>query len=577
MDGRDAEEAGCNRRGRERFRTERTSRLRSRTRTPPRRDSRSQTPDRLQRLESLVDRLMRRESESSDRTQTTFVRESIRSDCIPEFSPGKPNLPVTKWLDKIEQLAAMNRWDEHTKIYHMQNRLSGLARTWYNNLTAYTHTWDEWKNLLLRTFPVHHDFATTLKALVARVKDPKESMIQYYFGKLELLQACKITGKDAVSCLIDGLQDRTLRNGAIAGRYESPESLFTDYLSKITNDTAFMVDAKAHATSGNDKKWGFDRRRLGSKKRHQPYQAKAQSSMEIRCYNCKEKGHVCSKCPKPRRQCSKCKLLGHDESSCQQGSKRVQSDVRLIHSKNTNQCYFVDCEVNGKSARGYIDTGCSIVTVRKTDAEKMGIEWQDTNKYINGYAGGSTKALGKATVTLKVDLVETKVEVLLVDDVVQCVPVIIGQTFLNSANVTLVLRDDELRLFDKTMASLPSVDLLPPRKVTLWSQDAVVIPPHVVGFISVSSPDDYDGDVFIDGITCQRPGQEYQVPSCITLAKGGIVSIRNSSENEVRWPKGRLITRGRPCHLQDNTANEVSAYIVNACDRELFEVGDIAP
>jgi hypothetical protein len=58
----------------------------------------------------------------------------------------------------------------------MQNRLTGLARTWYDNLTTYTHTWDEWKALLVKTFPDHHDFAATLRQLVNREKQFHESM-----------------------------------------------------------------------------------------------------------------------------------------------------------------------------------------------------------------------------------------------------------------------------------------------------------------------------------------------------------------------------------------------------------------
>jgi hypothetical protein len=50
--------------------------------------------------------------------------------------------------------------------------------------------------------------------------------------------ACNITGKHAVSCLIDGLSDRTLRNGAKAGRYETPEELYTEYLSTLVTEVA---------------------------------------------------------------------------------------------------------------------------------------------------------------------------------------------------------------------------------------------------------------------------------------------------------------------------------------------------
>jgi hypothetical protein len=95
---------------------------------------------------------------------------------------------------------------------------------------------------LLKPFPDYHDFARTLRQLANRVKQPNETMTQFYFGKMNLLQACNITVKEAVSCLIDGLTDRTLQNGAKAGRYGTPESLYTEYLSTLDAETVQPQD-----------------------------------------------------------------------------------------------------------------------------------------------------------------------------------------------------------------------------------------------------------------------------------------------------------------------------------------------
>jgi hypothetical protein len=64
-------------------------------------------------------------------------------------------------------------------------------------------------------------------------------MAQYYFRKMSLLRAGNISGKDAVSCLIEGLMDSTLKNGAKAGRFDTPEQLYAEYLSTITADTQY--------------------------------------------------------------------------------------------------------------------------------------------------------------------------------------------------------------------------------------------------------------------------------------------------------------------------------------------------
>lgn len=46
----------------------------------------------------------------------------------------------SRWLDKIDQLAIINKWDNKTTIYHMQSRLTGFAKIWYNSLDNYNHS-----------------------------------------------------------------------------------------------------------------------------------------------------------------------------------------------------------------------------------------------------------------------------------------------------------------------------------------------------------------------------------------------------------------------------------------------------
>jgi hypothetical protein len=196
----------------------------------------------------------------------------------------------------------------------MQNRLAGLARAWYNNLTTYAHTWEEWKALLIKTFPVHHDFANTLRQMLNRVKQPNESMTQYYFGKMNLLQACNITDKEAVSCIIDGLLDDTQKVGAKAGRYETPELLYAEYLSTLTTNTYELRDTMPRSRFEHTPRSRFEdafRRQRPRRETGELYQPRErpintnlnESAVETsgyQCFNCHESGHTSRTCPKPR-------------------------------------------------------------------------------------------------------------------------------------------------------------------------------------------------------------------------------------------------------------------------------------
>ncbi|KAG5877691.1 hypothetical protein JTB14_003845 [Gonioctena quinquepunctata] len=167
-------------------------------RTPDQAASISFVESRIDRLESMLEVLVRQGTESEGR------RMSIKSDCIPEFNPENENLSALKWLQKIDQLKDVNGWNYVTTIYHMQSRLSD-----------------------------HVDYATVLRKMLNRTKQVDETMTNYYFSKMELLRTCQISGRHAVSCLIDGITDVTAQNGARAGRYVTPEALYVEYLSML--------------------------------------------------------------------------------------------------------------------------------------------------------------------------------------------------------------------------------------------------------------------------------------------------------------------------------------------------------
>ncbi|KAJ8919081.1 hypothetical protein NQ315_012066 [Exocentrus adspersus] len=197
------------------------------------------TEDRIQRLENMIAHLSRQTQSHEGRSEAP--RLAVRSDCIPEFSPGNNNLTAQQWLVKIDQLKAINHWDEIATIYHMQSRLVGVAKTWYHSLRNYNLTWEEWKALIKRSFPDHTDYATLLQTMLNRKKLTTESMTSYYFGKMELIRSCEISGKQAVSCLIHGIDDSVIQNSARAGRYHTPEALYEEYLSALNVEASSIT------------------------------------------------------------------------------------------------------------------------------------------------------------------------------------------------------------------------------------------------------------------------------------------------------------------------------------------------
>jgi hypothetical protein len=71
------------------------------------------------------------------------------------------------------------------------------------------------------------------------------------------------------------------------------------------------------------------------------------------------------------------------------------------------------------------------------------------------------------------------------DEDLQLVPIIVGQTFLNCTNVTVVIWINQVCLFErKHLAALPEID----ETDELWAKETVTIPPHTIGSIAVGGP-----------------------------------------------------------------------------------------
>lgn len=208
-----------------------------------------------------------------------------KSELIPNFDPEKSEYTVTNWIHKIDQLGNINHWDDETKSFCLQSHLIGIAKTWYNTLTDYNLSWEEWKTALIHAFPSHEEFSSLLKQMLNRRKLRSETMMQYFYNKNMLVKKCNITGRNAVSCIIDGLPIEIQPN-AKAGNYATPDELYYGLLSKIENSVDSCL--KFHYT----KKDGS-----GSQSQVLPTATQTSASASgVRCFHCNKIGHTVRHC-----------------------------------------------------------------------------------------------------------------------------------------------------------------------------------------------------------------------------------------------------------------------------------------
>nr|CAH7731186.1 unnamed protein product [Callosobruchus chinensis] len=237
----------------------------------------------------------------------------------------------------------------------------------------------------------------------------------------------------------------------------------------------------------------------------------------------------------------KCGRIGRTETNCtwiskgsQPGTSRDVLPLKTKDEQHFNKCYFVHCKINNFLCERIIDTGCAVITLRQRNAKRFGLNWDNCNIQINGYAGGKAKAIGKTVISMEVDLVEANVEVLVVPDELQDVSVIIGQPFINQANVALVIKDDQIRIFNSDIRQLPEIDQLPPSKIKMIVSHDVTIPPNHIGHIQFITDQEFNRDLFVDFQVKCAPAHEYILPRCVTSSSGGLLSVLNASNNSDR-------------------------------------------
>lgn len=243
-------------------------------------------------------------SQPANSSQVISSRSLDHKNIIPEFNPSEKNQRIDVWLKKVNECAKVYGWDERTVIHFAVQKLTGLAKTWFESLNSILFSWDEWQAKLTNAFPSEQNYGQLFEDMSRRKCRPQEPIENYFYEKLALLNQCEISGRRAVDCLIHGICDRTIRSSALALRCEEPDQLLKFLLSS-NKETAFQFqsnkDSSINGQGGDDKI---------------PIKTDTKTNPNLFCYNCKEKGHIFSRCPQPLIKCTHCQKVGHKVEVC---------------------------------------------------------------------------------------------------------------------------------------------------------------------------------------------------------------------------------------------------------------------
>ena len=216
---------------------------------------------------------------------------------------------------------------------------------------------------------------------------------------------------------------------------------------------------------------------------------------KMSCYASREIGHTRRECPKAKTsKCFKCGDKGHFARDCKKirtksgdsvssTTASVSGNIRKTVNavRNSHAKYFKDPSLDGQKLLSYIDLGSSVVASRKADARRLNLAWKNEDvEKLMGYGSGTVNPLGILTAHLSMDGVEARVDVYVVPDSAQTVPLLVGHPYTEQRHVVITSRTDEL-LITSVDTALPTEGVSEPIKIVLRASANFIVPNNHVG------------------------------------------------------------------------------------------------
>lgn len=453
--------------------------------------SKSRDSDMLNKFLHILDRVR-----SSDKPRLTF-----NTNVIPEFDPMTKEQTVLTWLTKVEECAEIYGWDDKEVIHYALPKLTGVAKTWYQGLPSLLFTWSEWKKKLLESFPCREDYAELLTEMLAKRVRYGESLEHYYYGKINLLNRCRIYGKPAVDCILYGVEDRAVKVGAQAAQFTEPEQVLK-YFRTVKVGQVRDKDSVSSFRPRND------RRQSSITK-----SSTLTTNSTIKCYNCGEVGHRSLKCGKPPVKCSYCERLGHNLEYCfkYKFSKGQEKDKEHVKERNekrvaklsvddVNDKYIFDIKVDDNVVKCHVDLGSQCSLIRISTANELGlkISTPEDLPVLRGIGSNLIMPIGITTSNVEVQNIRETIPLYVVDDYVIHQPLLLGHSFTEKPDLVITKTSSEL-IFQR----------IPNDKVHLTVAKKISIPSQSTRPITVKSGSLLTGHVLIDSRLKGPEGKEY--------------------------------------------------------------------
>ncbi|XP_061724322.1 uncharacterized protein LOC133530430 [Cydia pomonella] len=358
--------------------------------------------------DSIIEKLINLLQNGGVRSNAPHIPGS--QNIITEFDPNSKSQTMKNWITKVNESAEIYGWSEHQTIYYALPKLKGLAKKWYDGLTTVKFSWAEWQQNLLEAFPDDQNYADQLVEMLNRKSRRNETLVEYFYDKIMLINRCKLKGRQAVDCISHGIYEYNIRMHVEGAHYDDPNQVL-EYFRNIThkkNDTTAFKKTNSDRYQDSSRK--FENKSSNDNTSNQ-------KTRSVSCYNCGELGHTVYKCSKEILKCNKCKRHGHLENNCKaqklsntNENSTMSKKVFLIASTyNSDSKYYKQVRVNDVEMTGYIDFGseCTLITEEKCKELNLNLSTNDLPK-LRGFGHSSITPCAKTQIRVKADFVDVQ-------------------------------------------------------------------------------------------------------------------------------------------------------------------------
>ncbi|KAL0901247.1 hypothetical protein ABMA27_006539 [Loxostege sticticalis] len=523
--------------------------------------------------ETLIESLVSALKGSNNNKGNPITHMQGAQNIITEFDPNSRSQTMKDWIRKINESAEIYGWSEQQTIFYALPKLSGLAKKWYDGLTSVKYSWVEWQEKLLKTFPCDQNYGDQLTEMLNRKSRRNETLIEYYYDKIMLVNRCQLKGRQAVDCITHGIYDNNIRMNIQGANYDDPEQVL-NYFRNVSNKPFDSFSQRRVQTNDNRDRLYSDTQ---NKKPQDPSQdiktrysndttGSKRSLVNVTCYNCGEPGHTVVRCTKEIIKCTKCKRHGHKEVNCTFNSGKLtginnadaktKNVLNIEGNPDNNKKYFKKVKVNEVEMNGYIDFGseCTLISDKQCQNLKLNVDSKNLPT-LRGFGNSYIVPSGRTNIRLSVDLVQVQLTAFTVPAELLPADVLIGQSLTEHFSVRVFKTDKELVLYQITANKSNSLVLkvVDDGKIDIDTLVPVTCSSDYTGFVSVTSDIRREGE-------CEY----FILPGIYSISNGnGCIIAVSLNKKTVIIKKGKVIARGISVPKSVLDSEESSSYIVN--------------